>query len=437
LQKMANNHFFQPKSPDAAIQVLGTLEAAGMPFDFLWAAGMDDLSWPPAPKPHPLLPKRLQRELNMPHATASRELHFCEAITQQFKDNAATIIFSHAEKLDELELQHSPLIKDVPLITKNNLELEDYLHPGYKIYQSKKLEMLLDEKAPPVNEDEKIYGGISVIQYQALCPFKSFSAWRLHAREMESPLPGLKAKDRGIVLHKILELIWKQLQTHAALMEMDEEILQGMIQESIEKALAASLHSHNEFKNYIQLEKKRLHQLVLEWLQFEKLRPPFKVIFHENVSQFKIGPLTLTIRIDRIDELENGKKLVIDYKTGKNNDVNNWFGERPEEPQLPFYALLDADNVCGITFAQIYPAGYVFKGVSHFALDIQGIKLISEIKKTTALSWKEQLQQWRLALTQLSHEFYHGEAKVNPKEGDQTCIWCALKPLCRINEEVC
>jgi len=269
-----------------------------------------------------------------------------------------------------------------------------------------------------------------------LCPFKAFAEWRLHARELESPVPGLRAKDRGTILHKALEIFWNATPDHATLVAMPKHELEIAIQHCIELALTSTPNNHNESPQYINLEKQRLHKLLTEWLDIEKERTPFKVLMSEKTAQITLNKLTLSTRIDRIDELPNGKKLIIDYKTGKNNTIATWFSDRPEEPQLPLYTLVDPDNTIGITFAQIYPGDNCFKGVSHYSLEIDGIKLVSEIKATTALSWQEQLTQWHKTLAQLSDHFFQGEANVDPKDPAQTCTWCALKPLCRINEEI-
>lgn len=434
LNKMAKRAIFQPKTPEARIQVLGVLEAAAIPFDYLWVAGMDDLSWPPQPKPNPFIPKRLQRELHMPHATAERELMFCSMLIQQFMQSAKHVIFSHAEKNDELELQASSLIRDIPEITIEQLNLVSYQTRCEKIFATKNMEVIVDETAPPLIPNEKIRGGINVIKQQALCPFKSFSEWRLHAHELESPLPGLRPKDRGTIIHKTLELLWGSLKDHESLIAMQDHDLNELIHRCIDDALKATPNSRSEFTQYIALEKQRLYRLVSEWLNIEKSRTSFKVVFNEEVTQITLNQLNLSVRIDRIDELPDGKKLIIDYKTGKNNEINSWFSERPEEPQLPLYSLIDPDNTIGITFAQIATGDHCFKGVSRDALEIRGVKLITEVKKTTALSWDDQLSQWKSVLEKLSDDFYQGIAKVDPKEPTQTCTWCALKPFCRINE---
>jgi len=433
LHKMAGKAIFQPKTPDAPIQILGVLEAAGLPFDYLWVSGMDDMSWPPQPKPNPLIPKRLQRELHMPHATAERELIYCQQLIQQFKQSARELIFSHAEKNNELELQSSSLIRDIPEITINQLQLESYQSFAEKIFSVKKAEMFTDEQAPIYHSIGKMRGGVSVIKQQALCPFKAFSEWRLYARELESPLPGLRAKDRGSILHKALEILWNHLQDHATLCKQNTHELSNIIIECIDQALHFFPHFYIDKNEYLSLEKQRLYQLLWEWLQLEKQRPPFKVLSREKTVVMAMSQLNLTMRIDRIDELEDGKKLIIDYKTGKNNDTSDWLGERPEEPQLPLYSLLDKD-VVGIAYAQISPGKHCFKGISDYQLGIKGIVTTADFKKTDAVSWEDQLIQWNKTLTKLSDDFYCGVAKVDPKDLSKTCEWCALKALCRVKE---
>lgn len=435
LVKMASNTVFQAKTPEAPIQVLGVLEAAALPFDYVWIAGMDDISWPPQPKPNPFIPKRLQRELNMPHATPERELQYCEDLTRQFKSCASHVIFSSAEAQEELELHPSPLIRDLPEITLDKLTLAPFTSPTEQIYQSRMIDTLLDDHGPAIDSQEKIRGGISILKQQALCPFKAFAEWRLHAKELEQPQPGLRAKDRGIIIHKVLELVWKSLQHHAALMNMNEDALRSLISSNIDTALQTYSHGRHTQQQYLALEKQRLQKLIWEWLQVEKSRAPFTVITHEKSASITLNKLQLDIRIDRIDALPDGKKLIIDYKTGKYNDIYAWFSERPEEPQLPVYALLDMTNTIGITFAQVFPGAHTFKGISHYSLDIDGIKLISEIKKATVQSWPAQLDQWQAILLKLSDDFYNGVATVDPKNLPETCQYCKLKSLCRVNEK--
>ncbi len=314
LQRMAAKTVFQPKTPDAPIQVLGVLEAAALPFDYLWIAGMDDLSWPPQPNPNPFIPRSLQRELHMPHATPERELTFCQALIRQFQQSANEVIFSYGREKDEIEVECSPLIRHLPEISIDTLNLTDYQLPSLRIFQSRQLEKIQDEAAPALADNDKVQGGVDVIKQQALCPFKAFAQWRLHARELETTLPGLRPRERGKLLHKVLEIMWSTLQDHSTLTTLPEDTLRIMLDSSIEKAFLLVKPIYRTQNQYIELEKQRLHKLVWDWLQHEKHRPAFRVAINEESMTVRLNRLSLAMRIDRIDELSDGKKLMIDYK---------------------------------------------------------------------------------------------------------------------------
>ncbi len=429
LHYLATKHVFQPKTPDAPIQVLGILEAAALPFDYLWVSGMDNVSWPAPPKPNPFIPKKLQRELHMPHATAEREWQYAEQLIQQFKHSAAQSIFSYTEKNEELTLQASALISDLPVLAMTHLNLAAYQSAQERSYQTKNAELICDEIAPPLTADAHVitHGGVNIIKQQAACPFKAFAEWRLHAQPLEQPLPGLPKKDRGTIVHMVLESLWKKIATQATLITLSDQDLRHLINTCIEETLSPLFTLYQKNKKYLQLEKKRLHDVVYQWLQIEKEREPFTVINQETTVQMTLHTLTFSMRIDRIDELMNGKKLIIDYKTSKELNVDKWFDARLEEPQLPLYALVDSEKTAGISYAQLTAGKYTFKGISQYELSIKGIKNIAE-------QWPQQLTQWQTYLSQLSHDFSQGIATIDPKDRKETCEYCELKPFCRVAE---
>jgi ATP-dependent helicase/DNAse subunit B len=60
------------------------------------------------------------------------------------------------------------------------------------------------------------------------------------------------------------------------------------------------------------------------------------------------------------------------------------------------------------------------------------------LKKTSTLVkipfTAEQLLNWRDCLEQLARDFVDGRAEVDPREYPETCEWCGLQSLCRIQE---
>lgn len=436
---LIHNTVFQPESPEASVHILGLLEAAEIPFEHTWIMGLDDTTWPSRPKPNPFIPLRLQKLLNMPNASAERELLYSQQLTKQLEHSATHIIFSYPTQCDDNELRPSALLKNYKEISLEELTLSSYTSSAERMYQSQKLELLQDNKAPTVNVEKEIYGGVKIFKSQAECPFKAFAELRLHARKIEETTLGLRKLDRGNLLHKALELIWMELQDSSTLSLKSDIELKDLIKTSSATALKDTIELHNtDNTRYLALELQRLENLIWDWLQIEKMRSPFKVAALEHSISAKIGEITANFRVDRIDELLTetigAKQLIIDYKTGKDINKNNWFGERIDEPQLPIYSIIHSLDTAGIAFAKINPNKMEMIGVSKYPLHMQSVHLLSAVKQADALLWDEQMQIWQKNLTQLSQDFFEGKAEVNPKNPNLTCRLCGLQPLCRIHE---
>jgi RecB family exonuclease len=149
--------------------------------------------------------------------------------------------------------------------------------------------------------------------------------------------------------------------------------------------------------------------------------------------------------IDRVDQLEDGSRVILDYKTGRVRPAW-WFGERPEDPQLPLYGVASrsadggrdgANGLAGVAFAQVRPDRLGFSGV------VRGDDVLPDLPvnrkgplKEAAEQWPRVLDEWSVVLERLAAEFAAGEAGVDPKNGLNTCRehYCELAPLCRIRE---
>ena len=122
-------------------------------------------------------------------------------------------------------------------------------------------------------------------------------------------------------------------------------------------------------------------------------------------------------RPDRIDELEDGRRSVIDYKT-RAPSKTNWLGDRPQEPQLPLYSLLDS-TISGIAFAEL-PTNNLPKFVAlgeDLGFAAGDGKSMEQQTKGAAATWTELVAQWQVSLEQLAVEFMAGVAAVAPRPG--------------------
>lgn len=440
LQQLLHTTLFQPQTTHPApIQILGVLESAGLPFDHLWIMGLHDQAWPEFAKPNPFIPIRLQRELQISHASSERELHFCREITTRLLQSAPEVVISYPQQDDDRQLQVSPLIQmsiqHLPTVSMDELALPPFQSFAEQIKQNTSLETFSDDYGPAITADENFSARADVFKQQAACPFRAFAQYRLGAVAMESPGPGLNARERGNLLHAVLEIVWNRIGNQAQLLNYSSAELHNVIQQSIHDGLVRFIKKHplTLKKQFTELEKKRLNHLLHNWLQLEKQRPPFSIIAIEQSGEYAISDLPLKLRVDRIDLLEDGSHLIIDYKTGHNVSTQNWLDERPDEPQLPIYCLVSTQNVKSIAFAQLRSNEFKFSGLSETENGIKGVSPISNIKnEKTPKTWEELKQYWQKILTTLAQDFQKGYAKVDPKKGKQTCEFCDLSILCRV-----
>jgi ATP-dependent helicase/nuclease subunit B len=156
----------------------------------------------------------------------------------------------------------------------------------------------------------------------------------------------------------------------------------------------------------------------------------------EQKRPMTFGGVTVNVTLDRMDELASGGRAILDYKTGTAL-VSAWLGPRPDEPQVPLYALGSGEDVAAAVFAVIKAGKAEFKGVARENDLLPGVKTISEQRSAMAAyydSWEILLAGWRIELEELGSGFASGDARVDPKRGDNTCKFCDLHALCRINE---
>ena len=144
-----------------------------------------------------------------------------------------------------------------------------------------------------------------------------------------------------------------------------------------------------------------------------------------------MGPLTLRGKIDRVDELDDGRRIVIDYKSTAKG-VKAWLGDRPDEPQLPLYLVASETGARGIAFAQVKAGAQNMKFVALAADET----LLPVKKALPEAGWDAQVAEWGRVLERLASQFAAGDAAVQPKKPGTTCRNCDVQPLCRIHERI-
>ena len=408
---------FQPESPDAPIQVLGVLESAGLRFDCLWVSGLTDEAWPLTARPNPFIPIAAQKKAGIPQASAEASAALDKRLTDEWKRAAAEVVFSWPAKDKDKDLAPSPLILDMG---ETVLELPDYPRYRHLLFASRKLETFEDRKAPPMAPG-KVRGGTRVLADQAACPFRAFARWRLSAEPLEEPESGLDPRDRGKLMHALMREIWVRVKNSAA--------LRNDLSPVISQAADIAVKEMGLEGRFAELERERLAKLAREWLEVESRRAPFEVAFTEQQRDLHVAGLQFQSRIDRMDKLkEGGGHVLIDYKGSRMLTPKQWDGPRPDDPQLPLYAVAAPEELAAVVFARVRPGEMRFMGFSKAEHVLPKVEMYRD--------WPKLLEQWKKDADALGKSFASGEAPVDPKEGLKTCRLCELHTLCRVYEKL-
>src|SRR5438270_13572277 len=280
------------------------------------------------------------------------------------------------------------------------------------------MESFEDHRAPRVRPGAQ-RGGTRVLADQAACPFRAFARWRLGAEALEEPAPGLDARKRGSLLHQLMKHLWSKLKSSRS--------LRDDLEPAIAEAAAAALKELRLEGRFAELERERLTRLAREWLEIEKTRAPFEVAALEERRTLNVAGLELSGRIDRMDRLEKGGHALVDYKTGQARR-QAWLGERPDDPQLPIYAVSAPENIAAVAFARLNPGEMAFRGFSNERNLLPKVDLYRD--------WRGLLDQGRKETNALGTAFAAGDSRIDPKYALKTCRLCDLQTLCRVYENI-
>ena len=427
LRERAAEAVFRERDPGAPVEILGVEEALGSRFDAVWITSLDQSQWPAARRVHPLIPPALQA--SVPAASVDGCLQRARQQLAGLGRCAPEIVGSFARAEEDAELSLLVPLQDA-LIESDSAAL-----PAPVVLQ----QIDADSQAPAAQAQARS-GGTGLLQRQSDCPFKAFAVDRLNARERAAPRPGLSPSQRGQLVHAALRAFWTQVDGLAALRTLSPTAREQAITEAVEQALSELLQFDRLALSAASraLESACLAQTLDAWLSLEAEREPFQVRGREHRIELAIGSLTLSGTIDRIDELEGGGSVLIDYKTGGSSRSSHWLpAGRMVDVQLPAYAVSMNPAPVAVSFAKVRADSREFSGLAEVETGMPGVAQLDRAGKqwTEMTGWHDVLDYWRESLDSLADEFLAGEAAVAPRDA-QVCRRCHLTALCRIHERI-
>lgn len=251
---------------------------------------------------------------------------------------------------------------------------------------------------------------LSASGYNSLvaCPYQFFATRMLALDGLEELSDMPEKRDYGDWLHRVLRLYHetvRDMQTPAA----EREALLFAISE---KVFGESLAKGGAALGYYSRWQKII-PAYLSWAS-EREAQGWRFLFGEEWMQKPLdwsgGQITLRGCIDRIDENEDGERVILDYKTKSASALRAKLKEG-EDHQLAFYGLLSDKPVVG----------------AHF------VALEASAGRTGDAAAAD-FAQWQVALRdQLSRniEAIASGAPLPATGIQKTCVYCEVRGLCR------
>jgi probable DNA repair protein len=434
LARAARDTAFQPQTGIPSIWVTGQVMDPWLTYDGLWISGISEERWPPPLDPIPLLPIRLQREYGVVTVSADGQMRFAEDLQRRWCLRASVNVFSCTDRVEGRSATFSPLLPEAPSSeaprseAPSDAETESATHPHWRLSAARapRLETRVDERAPPFAAPERLRG-VATLRAQSRCAFRGFAETRLLAETPERPVPGFSMRERGEMLHHALEHIWFDLRSSARLCAVAPGALAALVEEGVEHAVNRQCHRRDPGLRWQRREIPRLTALLHKWLEIEAARVPFEVeTLEKPVHTARYGGLEFDVRIDRIDRLGDGGRVLIDYKSGA--AAQDWRGERPDNPQLPVYAVLQPHDLVAVAY------GRVNASECGFVAEAARGGIFKPRTRPTSLEgmpdFAALVHLWSERIERIAGEFAAGHAEVAPTQ--RACASCDLQALCRV-----
>jgi exodeoxyribonuclease-5 len=293
---------------------------------------------------------------------------------------------------------------------------------------------------------EGIPGGSGMISDQAACPMMAYFRHRLKAGFADMPQPFADAAYRGSLMHAAMQFLFAGQEGHSGVPASGRVVV----------AVEAAMNKHHARQRLLpvsfEAERLRLKNLLLQWLEFETPRQGFTVQCLEQTITAELHGQPISVRADRIDRLDDGGLMIIDYKSSKAS-TSGWSQDRLQQAQLPLYAVLLSRQdgplasgkvgsavrgaVSGVGLATVRQGECEFSGISEEAAGkFDGIKSFDNQQTSFAKrfsDWDHLLQHWQQGVDALAGEIALG-LSANILYDKTSLQWAGLDILLRREE---
>lgn len=352
LRRTLEQQNYRRKSSQNAVSFINLDQAHLARFDCLIVAGMDSRHYPGTDSSFLVFNDSVRGDLGLPTRAELRKLGLQRFMSLILSSGQVLLTY---QKID----QDEPLLPSVwwtqitvfhrlaygigTSLTEPSLPVLS-LHPDAWVRPPdlQIRESALDAMPSPPARPELLPDRISASGHQALvdCPYRFYVRYMLHIRESDVIREEMDNLEFGRYVHQCLEAFhtgisgapgpWEdQIAGH-------EASVLGLLREIGEHFMEQLTPSPS---NIVFVE--RWRAIAQRYVQLQKSMESQQIpVVSEQQVKYRVDEtLVLTGRIDRMDQDENGSRVVIDYKTGSNR-ISESEVQNGEQVQLPSYALM-------------------------------------------------------------------------------------------------
>lgn len=408
-------------SGDAAIVLTDYLGDPVANYDGIWVMGLSENRWPQPPRPNPFVPLAEQRRCGWPEAGVTQRLQQAQWVQSSWAARTPRLVLSYPEMEDDVHHRPSSLLPRADAAW-TSAAAGAVLRYGLARAAS-------DDGMPPVEQGadgQVLRNGVFLLRLQQECAFHAQAQLRLGAESLPAVSDGIDKRLRGTLLHRTLEALWREFADQARLAALDDQQRNAAFDRCWNQALlTVPRDGLPTDPGVMEREALRARRIVQRVLELESARAPFHVQALEQSVQASFGGWALNLRIDRVDELQDGRRLLIDYKTG---GPERMLLHDPDARPIQLAAYVAALAAQGtradaVALLSLSPRELGFKGRAADPASLpRGIRALEQ--------WDTETRRWSEMIARLVTGHVQGIAAVAPLPG--ACDYCHLDSLCRI-----
>ncbi|WP_252936790.1 PD-(D/E)XK nuclease family protein [Roseivirga pacifica] len=452
IKKIVQEHFKAAKvpfegEPVQGLQIMGFLETRTLDFKHLIVVSANDGKLPTPRNLNSYIPYSLRRLQGLPtfeEQEAIYAYHF-KRLLQQAED--IHFIYDNTTKGDSTGeksrfiLQQLRLYNDLP-----NIKVERHSYEGKSPNLSTE-ETIEVEKGDAVKnllsrftvgaEGEKFLSPTSLTNY-ITCPLKFYLKNVASFREQDDVEEDIDARNLGIVVHEVLEFLYKPFVGKQVTAEQIK-----LLKPLVEKELIESLKRNKIVQDMQQLSgrdlvtKQVMEQMIHKVLGLDMKDAPFEVVGLEAENYEKVvevadfGAVRISGTIDRMD-MKDEQLRITDYKTGKVEFVTRGRPVKSDEEMLEEH-FVDPKYKSGFQ-------GYLYAVLAkpHFTAPIK-VGITSMRKLSEGTQWlksgqslaDQEIEAFDVRLTELVKEIYNPAVPFKQTEDIERCGYCEFATLCK------